>query len=122
MHPRLTHRFELITLPEGYSGYVFRSISRTEIVPVVSLSKKERTALKTLFNSADLYLKESDWKDLALVKFCLFSMGVLVSGFLPQEKKRCAQWAAFVVFVGTYIPLMHKYFRVLKNTSKGAQG
>ena len=34
--------------------------------------------MKKLFDSADLYLKQSDWKNLALIKFCLASIGLLV--------------------------------------------
>ena len=30
-----------------------------------------------LFKIADQYCKESTWKTLALVKFCLFSMGLM---------------------------------------------
>ena len=33
--------------------------------------------MKKLFDAADRYLKIADWKDMALLKFCLFSMGVL---------------------------------------------
>ena len=34
--------------------------------------------MKNLFAYADKYLQKSDWKDIALLKFCLFSMGVLM--------------------------------------------
>ena len=34
--------------------------------------------MKNLFGYADKYLQKSDWKDIALLKFCLFSMGVLM--------------------------------------------
>ena len=41
--------------------------------------------MKTLFESANVYLKQADWKDLALVKFCLFSMGLLCGCFVPKK-------------------------------------
>ena len=31
-----------------------------------------------LFDVADRYCKESSWKTLALLKFCLFSIGLIV--------------------------------------------
>lgn len=66
-----------------------------------------------LFKSADKYLEKSDWKDLALIKFCLCSMGVLIGMSVPVTYRRKAAFAAGAVFVSTYVPLMEKYFRVL---------
>ncbi len=42
--------------------------------------------MNKLFESADLYLQESDWKDLAVIKFCLFSVGVLAGTQLPSRR------------------------------------
>lgn len=78
--------------------------------------------MKALFKSADLYLAESDWKDLTLIKFCLFSMGVLIACLLPREKQRPARIAALTVFLCTYIPLMYKYFRVLRAALRPSKG
>jgi len=72
--------------------------------------------MNKLFESADLYLQESDWKDLAVIKFCLFSVGVLAGTQLPEKYCKPAQAAAAAVFVGSYVPLMAKYFKVLKKT------
>jgi len=36
-----------------------------------------------LFEIGNVYVRQSDWKDLALVKLCLFSMGILVALRLP---------------------------------------
>ena len=41
-----------------------------------------------LFQVADRYCKESNWKTLALLKICLFSIGVMIGILLPKEKKR----------------------------------
>ena len=43
--------------------------------------------MKWLFRSADNYLKQSDWKDLALIKICLFAMGVFVGLQIPKKFK-----------------------------------
>lgn len=34
--------------------------------------------MNKLFEAANQYVKESDWKDLALVKLCLCAMGVII--------------------------------------------
>lgn len=41
-----------------------------------------------LFQVADRYCKESNWKTLAPLKICLFSIGVMVGMLIPKEKKR----------------------------------
>ncbi|MBE6877914.1 MAG: permease of phosphate ABC transporter [Ruminococcaceae bacterium] len=72
--------------------------------------------MKTLFKSADEYLKLSSWKDLAFIKFCLFSMGVLMGTYIKRDAKQNVRIAAFFVFLATYIPLMVKYAMVLVKT------
>ncbi len=34
--------------------------------------------MNKLFELGNQYVKESDWKDLALVKFCLCAMGIII--------------------------------------------
>lgn len=67
-----------------------------------------------LFDAANQYCKESDWKTLAMIKFCLCSMGVIIGVLLPQSVKTEALTIAAVVFVITYVPLMIKLFKVFK--------
>lgn len=69
--------------------------------------------MKKLFESADAYLKQSDWKDLTLIKFCLFAMGVLIGTCVGDKEKKPVKMAAAAVFLATYVPLMMKYFRIL---------
>ncbi len=69
--------------------------------------------MKRLFTSADEYLKKSGWKDLALIKFCLFSIGLLVGLQITEKCKKGVRIAASVVFILTYIPLMVKYLGIL---------
>lgn len=66
-----------------------------------------------LFRSADRYLAQSDWKDLALVKFCLFAMGLLVGTAFSEEDKPALKVIAGSVFLATYLPLMAKYLGIL---------
>ena len=74
-----------------------------------------------LFDAADRFIQDSSWKDLALVKFCLFAMGLLAGLFLPKKAKKPAFFIALAVFVSTYIPLMLKYARALARTMNGEE-
>lgn len=77
--------------------------------------------MKFLFNSADAYLRQSDWRDFALIKFCLFSMGVIAGIALPPKAKKPAIVTAAMVFVATYIPLMVKYGKIVAGMLKSAE-
>ena len=50
--------------------------------------------MKKLFTVADEYVRQSDWKDLALIKFCLAAIGVLIGMHIPREKRKPALWIA----------------------------
>lgn len=69
--------------------------------------------MKQLFNYADKYIRQSTWKDFALLKFCLFAMGVLVGIHISEKNRKPAGIAATAVFVATYIPLMAKFVSVV---------
>ena len=69
--------------------------------------------MKKLFDSAEKYLAESDWKDLALLKFCLFSMGILTGTHITCKNKKTANIIASIVFIVTYIPQMMKFIPIL---------
>ncbi|MGN0663861.1 MAG: permease of phosphate ABC transporter [Negativibacillus sp.] len=62
--------------------------------------------MKKLFVYANNYVQNSDWSMMALLKFCLFSMGLLLGIYLPEKKRKPAAVTAFCVFIATYIPLM----------------
>ena len=69
--------------------------------------------MKRLFASSDTFLRESDWRDLALVKFCLFSIGLLAGLQVTERRRQSVRIAALAVFLLTYIPLMIKFLRIL---------
>lgn len=69
--------------------------------------------MKCLFSCADEYLHRCTWKDMALLKFCLFSMGLLAGMQVLKKDKKKVRIAASIVFVVTYIPLMMKFFKVV---------
>lgn len=89
--------------------------------------QKEGTAMKNLWNKettcplfcyADRYIKKSSWKDLALIKFCLFSIGILVGIGIPKKNRKFAGIIAAAVFAVTYIPLMVKFIAVVRENGK----
>lgn len=69
--------------------------------------------MKKFFSYADEYVKQSSWKDFALVKFCLCAAGVLIGLALPPKARKRAAIVAAFVFVVTYIPLMLKFLGII---------
>ncbi len=78
--------------------------------------------MKNIFDCADKYLQKSNWKHMAMLKFCLFSAGILAGMQIPARDKKKAGIAAGVLFLITYIPLMTKFIGVLtdKESMKAA--
>lgn len=68
--------------------------------------------MRKLLDFGNRYAKESTWKDFALVKFCLFAMGLAAGTQVPDKYKKAAVGAAAGVFAVTYVPLMTKVFRI----------
>ena len=71
-----------------------------------------------LFKIADQYCKESTWKTLALLKFCLFSMGLMIGISIPKKEKSLISKLAMITFITTYIPLMLKLLKLWEKDSK----
>ena len=71
--------------------------------------------MRPLFDAADRYLKACTWKDMALLKFSLFGMGLLVGALLPKKQSRAAAGVGAALFTATYIPLMAKFLPFLLN-------
>lgn len=69
--------------------------------------------MKKFFETADRYIRESDWKVLAALKFCLLSLGICVGLSLPREKKKLIFPIAAAVFVVTWIPLAARYAKLV---------
>ena len=69
--------------------------------------------MKRIFASANEFVRESDWKDLAVLKICLLSLGLLAGMRVTEQCRRGVKIAAAAAFVLTYIPLMAKYLGIL---------
>lgn len=70
--------------------------------------------MKKLLAFGNRYAKESTWKDFALVKLCLFSMGLVLGTLVSAQYKRAVIIGAACVFAATYIPLIVKMIRVAR--------
>ena len=68
--------------------------------------------MNRLLEAANRYIQTSDWKIIAVLKFCLISLGVMVGMMIRPEHKRPVFFGALGVFGATYIPLMVKFCRV----------
>lgn len=74
--------------------------------------------MKKIFEYANIYAKQSTWKDFALVKFCLCAIGIIIGVLLPESVRVYALVIAGVVFLITYIPLMCGFVKLILNESK----
>lgn len=70
--------------------------------------------MNKLFECANQYVEQCDWKDLAMLKGCLCAIGVLIGISVPREKRKPFLIVAGIVFIATYIPLMTKFVKVVK--------
>lgn len=62
-----------------------------------------------LLRAGTRYVRDMDLADVAAMKFCLASMGILLGLGIPARMKRPVGWMAAILFLGTYIPLMSKF-------------
>ena len=46
--------------------------------------------MRKLLDFGNRYARESSWKDFALVKFCLFAMGLAAGTQVPDKYKKAA--------------------------------
>ena len=65
-----------------------------------------------LFEAANRYVETSDWKIIAVLKFCLISLGMMVGMMIKPEHKKPVFLSTLGVFGVTYVPLMVKFYRV----------
>lgn len=70
--------------------------------------------MKNLFELGNQYAKESDWKDFALLKLCLCAMGIVIGTQIAPKYKKRVICASTGVFIATYIPLMAKFYKIIK--------
>jgi hypothetical protein len=69
--------------------------------------------MKNLFELGNQYAKESDWKDFALLKFCLCAVGIMIGTQVTPKYKKIVVCASAGVFIAAYIPLMMKVCKIM---------
>ena len=72
--------------------------------------------MNKLLEAADRYIKTSDWKIIAVLKFCLISLGMMIGMFIAPRYKKPVFLVSLGVFIASYIPLMVKFYRVFTHT------
>ena len=72
--------------------------------------------MKAVFDAADRYIKTSDWKIIAVLKFCLISLGMMIGMLISPKHRKPVFLGALGLFFVTYIPLMVKFYRVFTET------
>lgn len=75
---------------------------------------EDKPDIKKLLDQADRFMKQSTWKDLAVIKACLCSMGIVIGSCLPAKHKKEIRAGASLVFAASYAYLMTK----LANTAE----
>ena len=70
--------------------------------------------MKKLLDLGNRFARQSTWKDFALTKLCLFSMGLAVGTLVSEQHKKGIMIAAICVFAATYIPLIVNVARVAR--------
>ena len=74
--------------------------------------------MKLLLNYADQYLRRSTWKDIGVIKACVFFAGIVAGTYIPKKKTECARTIALIGFVVTTVPIMTKFFEIVTDKKK----
>ncbi len=74
--------------------------------------------MKKLFQATNDYIKQSDWKTFALLKFCLCSMGILLGLAAPKKIRKPLAFTAMAVFVTTWIPSVLKFLHIAQDSKQ----
>ena len=71
--------------------------------------------MKKLFDAANRYIETSDWKIIAVLKFCLISLGMMIGMAIKKKDRKPVFIGALGVFAVTYVPLMVKFVKVFRD-------
>ena len=69
--------------------------------------------MNKLFEAANRYIETSDWKTIAVLKFCLISLGMLIGMAIGKKAKKPVFLGAIGVCAVTCVLLMVKFYKVL---------
>ena len=78
--------------------------------------------MKEIFNFANSYIKKMNVADMAMIKVCLLSLGVLAGICVPKKHKKKTAAIASTAFAFTYAPFMTKLLvEILENSKNKAE-
>ena len=79
--------------------------------------------MKKLLDWANDCIRQWDWKDVALLKFCMLALGILAGLAMPHRGRRLAKQVCAEIFLLTWATLMVDCFRMTlpKNVSDSAK-
>ena len=62
--------------------------------------------MKKICECADCYVVTGGWKRIAVLQFCLISLGMILGLSVSKKGRKVAKGFAWLAFLATYIPLM----------------
>ena len=74
--------------------------------------------IEQVMDTANTYIKDSDWTDLALIKFCMLAIGVIIGATVCGKKKVPVIVISSIVFVVTLIPILIRFLPILSENAK----
>ena len=75
--------------------------------------KRCKECFERCIAATDAYMKESTWKDLGLIKLCVFSVGVLMGLTVPKNHKTVYSIIGALVIGVTLTPIMMKFIPMI---------
>ncbi len=70
--------------------------------------------MKKLLDWANDCIRQWDWKDVALLKFCMLALGILAGLAMPHRGRRLAKQICAEIFLLTWATLMVDCFRMMQ--------
>lgn len=70
--------------------------------------------MKKLIEAADLYISRCKWQDMALLKFCLLALGIMIGMGIPKRCKKVFCVFTSVIFGFTLVPVLMKFYGACK--------
>lgn len=74
--------------------------------------------MNKMIKCANSFIKKCDWTDIAMLKCCLLSLGMMLGMAVARKKKKMLYVLSFFTFVITCAPLVSKFMDHYHNHNK----
>lgn len=74
--------------------------------------------MKRLLEISQEYIKTMSIRDMALIKICLYSAGILMGLSIPLKCRKIVSVAACAIFIVTYLLAMLPFLKMLQEKSE----